>query len=133
MTNHHASVLVVDDDFDICEVYGEALADCGYAVTTARNGREALRYLDGSSLVPDVIIVDLMMPIMDGRELIAEIKQRPRFNHTPIVMMTANRGLPLVEGTTQLYKPFSLEVLCGVVESVVDWDDEPERAMSLTS
>ena len=133
MIDQHASVLVVDDDFDICEVYGEALADCGYHVTTARNGREALRHLEQATTVPDVIIVDWMMPIMDGRELITEIRRRPRFARTPIVMMTANRGLPLVDGTTQLYKPFSLEVLCEIVQELVGHRIQPEQEITLTS
>src|SRR5262245_53581622 len=119
MSDHPASVLVVDDDFDICEVYGEALADCGYRVATARNGREALSLLEGAIVVPDVIVVDLMMPIMDGRELVSELRRRPHFGDVPIVMMTANRSLELVEGTTHLYKPFTLEVLCDVVHELL--------------
>jgi CheY-like chemotaxis protein len=132
MTNPPLSVLVVDDDFDICEAYGEALAECGYDVTTAHNGREALQYLERSDAVPVVIVVDLMMPIMDGRELVAELRRSRRFEHTPIVMMTANRGPALVEGTTHLYKPFSLEVLCEVVHELIQRAAAPPRSLTMT-
>jgi CheY-like chemotaxis protein len=128
-----ASVLVVDDDFDICDCYGEALADCGYQVAIAHNGLEALQHLESCDVIPAVILVDLMMPIMDGRELVAELRQRLRFDRTPIVMMTANRVLGLVDGTIHLYKPFSLEMLCDVIHELVFQDLRPARAITVTS
>ncbi len=81
------SVLVVDDDPFIVEALAELLHDEGFAVRTAYNGREALEALRASC--PDVILLDLMMPIMDGWEF---ARERHRLNLCPnarIVVLTA--------------------------------------------
>ena len=110
-------VLIVDDDFDVCEVYADALVEIGFEVAIARNGRDALGLLERSPMLPALILVDLMMPVMDGRALIAALRARPALAVIPIVVMTANRGGPPVEGAPCLFKPFSLEVLCDTVQT----------------
>jgi CheY-like chemotaxis protein len=109
------TVLVVDDDFDVCEVYADALSEAGFDVAIARHGRDALAYLAEAAAPPALVLVDLMMPVMDGRELVATLRATPRYRELPVVVMTANRGGPPVEGAPCLYKPFSLEVLCETV------------------
>ncbi len=108
-------ILLVDDDHDVREVYAEALTESGYEVAIAHNGRDALHYLERADRIPSVILVDLMMPVMSGHELVAELRRREPFRNTSIVVMTASRTLPSIDGTTHLYKPFSLESLCEAV------------------
>jgi CheY-like chemotaxis protein len=110
-----AAILLVDDDYDVREVYAEALIESGYDVATAHNGKEALHYLETVERAPSVILVDLMMPVMSGHELVAELRRREAYRNTSIVVMTASRTLPSIDGTTHLYKPFSLESLCEAV------------------
>jgi CheY-like chemotaxis protein len=106
-----ALILVIDDDYDVCEVYAEALAESGYDVVTRRNGQDALLFLDEATTVPDLILVDLMMPVMDGAEFVTRLRQRPELDAVPVIVMTANRGRPPVEDTPQLLKPFTIDVL----------------------
>ena len=62
-----APVMIVDDDFDVRELFADSLAEEGYVVETACNGQEALELLRGGAVpVPGVILLDLMMPVMDG-------------------------------------------------------------------
>jgi CheY-like chemotaxis protein len=122
-------VMIVDDDFDVCEVYADALVEIGLEVAIARNGRDALALLERQPVRPALILVDLMMPVMDGRALIAALRARPSLAVIPIVVMTANRGGPPVEGAPCLFKPFSLEVLCDTVQAnLVQHADAPRAA-----
>jgi CheY-like chemotaxis protein len=82
------TVLLVEDDTDIREAVGEVLADHGYQVVTAGHGAAALEQLrDGSR--PDVILLDIMMPVMDGATFRAAQKADPALAAIPVVVMTA--------------------------------------------
>jgi CheY-like chemotaxis protein len=61
-------VLIVDDDLDIREILAEALADLGFEVVTAAHGRDALTMLGRMAVLPSAILLDLMMPVMDGTD-----------------------------------------------------------------
>lgn len=114
-------VMVVDDDPDVRETFEEALVDEGYSVVAAANGRDALELLRSYS--PGVILLDLMMPIMNGREFrMAQIVD-PSLADIPTVMMTAaNRLDEQLAGLTfadVLRKPLGLEDLLGAVHAAV--------------
>jgi CheY-like chemotaxis protein len=81
-------VLVVDDDRDLCRSLRETLEEEGYRVRTAAHGLEALAMLMAGAL-PDVILLDMLMPVMDGWQLISELKGRPAFATIPVAAMTA--------------------------------------------
>ena len=81
------SVLVVDDDADLRELLRRALEREGWAVLEAADGRAALEQLDKRA--PGLILLDLLMPRMDGFELLAELRARPAWRDTPVVVMTA--------------------------------------------
>jgi two-component system, chemotaxis family, chemotaxis protein CheY len=81
-------VLVVDDDPDIGEFVSLALADEGYDVTTALNGRAALGRAEERP--PDLIVLDMRMPVMDGWEFARTYRERPG-PHAPILVLTAAR------------------------------------------
>jgi CheY-like chemotaxis protein len=82
-------VLYVDDEPDIREVATLALElDGGMEVTPASSGPEALGLLDGG-LNPDVVMLDVMMPGMDGPAVLAELRTRPELASTPVVFITA--------------------------------------------
>ena len=83
-----AKVMIVDDDRDIREALGELLTDEGFIIEAAWNGAEAMRRLrDGFR--PNVIILDLMMPVMDGKAFRAAQKQSPDFADIPVIGVTA--------------------------------------------
>ena len=83
MTN----VLIVEDDSDIRNLLGDQLQDKGCHVWRASNGENALRRL--SDEIPDLIFVDLMMPVMGGIGLISELQKSRRTKDTPVVLLTA--------------------------------------------
>lgn len=80
-------ILVVDDDVDICEMMEECLKE-KYEVVTVDSGRQALEKLE--EVEPDLIILDMMMPLMDGFETCQSIRKRHYFEHTPILFLSAH-------------------------------------------
>jgi CheY-like chemotaxis protein len=86
------SVLVVDDDRELREVLVRALADAGYHTEEAGNGRQALDRLEGGTLpdamLPDAILIDVMMPVMNGVELIKALRADARYRRIPVILMT---------------------------------------------
>jgi len=76
-TNNCGSVLIVDDDEAILDTLRDVLMDTGYEVWTAAGGAEALARLRHAQAPPDVILVDLMMPEMDGWQLTARLREEP--------------------------------------------------------
>ena len=80
-------ILVVDDDRNLRKIIQTNLELAGYEVSTAANGEEALRLLD--TMQPDLIVLDVMMPIMDGYEVARRVRRHPANTHVPIIMLTA--------------------------------------------
>jgi CheY-like chemotaxis protein len=110
------AILVVEDDEGIRESVAECLEAEGYDVLPAANGAEALAGLRAGAR-PHVVLVDLVMPVMDGAELIEAIRAEPSFRDLHVVLMTAATrvtGLPAADG--YLEKPFQLEELLAMVE-----------------
>ncbi len=81
-------VLVVDDDADIREVIEELLADSGFEAVTVSDGELALRYLREHPAT-SVVLMDLMMPFMNGWTLAERLQSTPQLAHIPVVVMTA--------------------------------------------
>jgi CheY-like chemotaxis protein len=82
-------ILLVDDEHCIREILEECLLEEGFRVLCAGNGAEALRLLPNLQQ-PCVIILDLMMPIMDGREFLAQIGGHPTWSRHPILLTSAS-------------------------------------------
>jgi two-component system phosphate regulon response regulator PhoB len=109
------SVLVVEDEDDIRELLRYNLAKEGYRVTCVASGEEALK--NARSRLPDIILLDLMLPGMDGPEVCRLLKQDPQTRNLPIVMITAKgEEVDIVTGLElgaddYITKPFSPRVL----------------------
>jgi CheY-like chemotaxis protein len=80
-------VLVVEDDHDTADALSTALTAKGYITTTAPNGREALRAL--TTRPPDLIILDLLMPVMDGLAFLDVLRSYLRWSALPVIVVTA--------------------------------------------
>jgi two-component system chemotaxis response regulator CheY len=110
-------VLVVDDDPDILEALSEILEAEGYAVQKARNGQEALERLNGSP--PDLVLLDLMMPVMDGYEFSRRLRQSALGGSIPIIVLSADRNVGArareIGAVGHLAKPFELNDLLAIV------------------
>lgn len=103
------TILIVDDELSIVEAIASTLEDEGYHCITAGNGREALEKLQ--EYRPDLVIADVMMPVMDGREMLQKIRQSQELNHTPVILMSAARGILDSDygQSAFLAKPFRLD------------------------
>jgi CheY-like chemotaxis protein len=114
-------VLVVDDDADVRETLTEVLEEHGHQVFCAVNGSDALAQLRQSPQPPCVILLDLMMPVMDGRAFRIEQLKDPALSPIPVVVISA--FLDATEATAEMRpaayvkKPVSLNTLVSVVRS----------------
>lgn len=81
------TILIVDDEFGILEVVEYILADLGYSVVSALNGQDALARL--KETMPDLIILDFMMPIMDGAALLKALRADSKYGSIPVVLTSA--------------------------------------------
>ena len=87
MKKKDTKILLVDDEPDILEIVGYNLKDAGYQVFTAKNGKEALTKAE--KYFPHLIILDVMMPVMDGVEACEKLRANPKFSETVITFLTA--------------------------------------------
>ncbi|MGH7917226.1 MAG: response regulator [Candidatus Binataceae bacterium] len=107
------TILVVDDDPECRESLSDLLTSEGYGVACAENGSQALEYLTHDT--PRVIILDLMMPVMDGREFLKRQKRDPRLRSLPVVFVTGTWRAKGLEGQVVVPKPIDFNVLLGAV------------------
>jgi CheY-like chemotaxis protein len=112
------SVLVIEDDEDVAETLAEALSDQGYRIICAANGADALALLR-SGQRPSVILLDMMMPVMDGREFRDLQREDPELADIPVIVLTANVSAGAVVAemnvTRFLKKPVRLDELLDAV------------------
>ncbi len=112
-------LLLVEDDDDIRTDLTAVLADAGYEVIAAGDGVAALRYLRGAE-VPKLVLLDLMMPEMDGWQLRLELLKDRRLSTIPVVLLSAAGNLPTeavcLGAVGFLSKPFEVSHLLHIVE-----------------
>ena len=112
-------VLIVDDDDDIREALAMVLADEGYRAEVAADGILALEHLRTHD-APDLILLDLMMPRLDGEEVLAQIRSDPRLARVPVVVLSgdvlARERLDRLRAADFMLKPVELDHLLAVVQ-----------------
>ena len=111
-------ILVVDDDLDILESMCLILEPAGYVVLTAPCGQKALQLLHQGA-APGLILVDLMMPIMDGWEFVAEVQHDPTLAAIPIVVLSGgvrrSEQVASLSVADYLQKPVDIKALFSVI------------------
>jgi CheY-like chemotaxis protein len=124
-----ATVLLVDDDLDLREAAAEALEDAGYRVVRADDGRRALDEMTRGGLRPDLILLDMMMPNLDGWGFRVAQRQVPAIAGIPVVALTAyaltDDERDQLDAAAILRKPVALEELMQAVESASRSTPEP--------
>ena len=112
-----SGILIVDDDADIRDSLREVLEDEGYPIVCVSNGREALDYLKTATEHPCVILLDLMMPVMDGWQFRREQKADPAIADIPLIVITATGKRPvLIDAAELVMKPLDLNRLFEAIE-----------------
>ena len=123
-----ARVLVVEDDPDLAALEADVLVESGHAVEIASNGREALDAVERAP--PDLILLDMKMPVMGGREFAEEYRRRAP-EAAPIVVVTAaddaQRRAAEVGASAWIGKPFDPDALVDKVASLLDPAATPRR------
>lgn len=121
--HERTSILVVEDNAGICDYIKESLSG-SYIVKTAENGREGLRA--ALKEIPDIIISDIMMPVMDGIELCRAIKSDVRTSHIPVILLTAKgNDEARKEGydagaDSYLVKPFNKQLILSRISNMLN-------------
>jgi CheY-like chemotaxis protein len=112
-----ATVMVVDDEDVLLEMVAALIEDLGHTPLAATNGQEALRLLAAQDTLPSLIISDIMMPRMNGIEMVQRIKAHPQWQTIPVVLMSA-AGKPVADHQADIFihKPFDLDTITDLVE-----------------
>jgi two-component system chemotaxis response regulator CheY len=112
---HDTTILVVDDDDAIREIVGDALEEEGYSVLRAENGAAALEVLR-SAARPLLVLLDMMMPVMNGWEFLTALEAHDKLANLPVVVISAVADRHTMGGKRVLTKPIDLMQLIKVVE-----------------
>lgn len=125
--NAHKKILIIEDNPDISQALSEVLSDCGHIIETALNGKEGLDRLINHEL-PDLIILDMFMPVIGGVEFKQRILQIPSLAFIPIIGMSADAfgkkrclscGIEFF-----LQKPFELPDLISILDRLTERSEE---------
>ncbi len=116
-----ATVLVVDDEFGIVDVLETILTDEGYRVVTACNGKQGLMRLSAEK--PNVILLDFMMPILGGAEMLRAMAAEPVYHRIPVIMISSLSEDVIAERckgyAAFLHKPFRAAAVLSIVARVL--------------
>ena len=114
-------ILIVEDDHDVAQSVAEVLEASGYGTGIAANGREALDYLEQNTRT-DLILLDMMMPVMDGWQFREEQRKVPALDSIPVVIVTADgnaRGkAEAIQAAGLVAKPVTIDGLLNEVERI---------------
>ena len=110
--NH--TVLIVEDEEDLRELMRDALQLRGYSVVTAEEGTDALRKIDDIG-PPCVILLDLLMPGMNGWEFFDKVRERPELSSVPVIIHSSAAARAPAGATRVLQKPLAFERLVSIV------------------
>ena len=115
-------VMIVDDDDELHTLYGLYLRGASYSLIEAFNGQEALLLLTREK--PDLIVLDMIMPVMDGEEFFTKLRTERGIKDIPVIIASVNEKIPqklLALGNiyTTLKKPFTIETLVGKIREAL--------------
>ena len=114
-------ILVIDDEISIVEMLSAFLEEEGWQVTTASNGQEGLERLANAH--PALVVSDVMMPVLDGRELCRRMQADPRYRSIPVVLMSAVRTATSLAGcryAALVNKPFELDKMLQTITRLLN-------------
>lgn len=113
-------ILVVEDDDDLREVVAESLARLGVEVEQARDGVEGLARLAEDRAPPSAILLDMILPRLDGDGFLAAVRAQPRLANIPVITMTGGSHKADSRVASQLTKPFDVEELARILVSLCE-------------
>ena len=123
MEKHDKKILIVDDEPDILKVVTFRVKKMEYEVVTATNGQEALDLIQKEE--PDLILLDIELPVMNGYEVCQRVKTNEKLKHIPIIFLTASSASKIAEKAKEfnaddyLIKPFDSEELLKKIKNFI--------------
>jgi CheY-like chemotaxis protein len=117
------TILIVEDEKELLETMSHLLRDQGYRVVVSASAEEALKRVRES--IPDLVLIDIKLPGIDGFDLFNAFKKNPQFGSTPVIFLTAFNSLQAAitakqQGAAEyITKPFDLEYLIATVKGLV--------------
>ena len=120
-------ILIVDDEPDMLSVASFRLHKSGYEILSATDGEAALKSID--CYMPDLILLDLKLPLVSGYDICRHIKSSPKLKKIPVIIFTASVGIDLEEKMKELkaddylVKPFNAEIMLKKVEKFIGKGD----------
>ena len=116
-----STVLIVEDDAAIREMYRQALSAAGHRIVAVADGLGALQHIEGDR--PDVVVLDLMLPRVGGQDVYKELRAHPETSHIPIIIVTGSDARDLEPNAFRFFlrKPVSPEALSRIVEDALQW------------
>lgn len=115
MTSCEAKILLVEDDSDLREAMTDMLEESGYRTVAVANGLECMEWLREAEQLPLLILLDLMMPVMDGWQVRTEQLKDERLAPIPVVILSAMATPGVSDGVESLQKPVKLAKLLSLV------------------
>ncbi len=119
-------ILIVDDDAEDIELFTEAVLEIDESINCveAYNGLEALKVLKRNAFLPNIIFLDINMPLMNGRKCLEEIKKSPSYSHIPVIIYSTTTDAKQIEecrnlGADFLTKPSSFEELIQSLKKIL--------------
>jgi CheY-like chemotaxis protein len=109
-------ILLAEDDDDLREAMLDTLQDAGYRVAAVANGQEALEWLHDAERLPALILLDLMMPVMDGWQFREVQSKDAKASLVPVVVLSAMGAHPAIDSVEYLKKPTKVAPLLALVE-----------------
>src|SRR5579859_1764630 len=113
-------VLVIDDEESVREALSRFLTKAGYQVNVAEDGAAALQLVH-SQAPPDLIVLDLNMPVMSGFEVLTALRVNPEWTHIPVIVLTATMGYSAehLQAEAMVTKPFHLKAVEAAIEKAL--------------
>jgi CheY-like chemotaxis protein len=114
------TILVVEDEPEVRDMVSAVLDDAGHKVVLATNGVEALARLE--EVRPDAILSNVVMPVMDGKELCKEIQAHPEYRTIPVIFLSGTQESIIIEDckpAALIMKPFDFDELLSVINAIL--------------
>lgn len=115
------SILIIDDEPDLTEALTALLEDEGFQVFVAGDGKSGLKSLYESK--PNLVLLDVMMPYLDGYEVLKTIRSRPEYSSIPVILMSVSKPRPNQDDhpwQAFIAKPFDLETLLHTIKALAE-------------
>jgi CheY-like chemotaxis protein len=116
------TVLIVDDELGITEVLEAILDDYGYRVVTAINGKQGIERLEEAP--PDIVLLDVMMPIVDGPAMLRAMQASPTFRNIPVIVMSSLTEAAVAKSGVRCFaflrKPFRAATVVQIVARAIE-------------